>query len=70
MKNLRCFDNFAKFVFADLKEELRPESLPDVSEVASFDASKLKHVETKEANVLPTKEGAVNFNFFSPIIIV
>ena len=64
MKNLRCFDNFANFVSADLKEELRPESLPDVSEVASFDASKLKHVETKESNVLPTKEGAVNFQFF------
>ena len=64
MESLRCFDNFANFVSADLKEELRPESLPDVSEVASFDASKLKHVETKESNVLPTKEGAVNFQFF------
>ena len=41
----------------DLREELRPETLPDVSEVASFDSSKLKHVETKESNVLPTKEG-------------
>lgn len=36
---------------------MRPDNLPDVSEVASFDASKLKHVETKESNVLPSKEG-------------
>ena len=43
--------------FLDLREELRPDKLPDVSEVASFDASKLKHVETKESNVLPSKEG-------------
>lgn len=48
--------------FLDLREELRPDKLPDVSEVASFDASKLKHVETKESNVLPSKEG--NFFFF------
>lgn len=41
----------------DLRAELRPDKLPDVSEVASFDASKLKRVETKESNVLPSKEG-------------
>ena len=29
---------------------------PDVSEVASFDKSKLKKTETKEKNPLPTKE--------------
>lgn len=29
---------------------------PDVSEVAKFDKSKLKHAETKEKNTLPTKE--------------
>ena len=40
-----------------LKEEMRPETLPDVSGVSSFDASKLKHVETQEKSVLPTKEG-------------
>lgn len=29
---------------------------PDVSEVTTFDKSKLKHAETKEKNPLPTKE--------------
>ena len=29
---------------------------PDISEVASFDKSKLKKVETQEKNPLPTKE--------------
>lgn len=29
---------------------------PDVSEVASFDKSKLKHAETAEKNTLPSKE--------------
>jgi len=29
---------------------------PDVSEVASFDKSKLKKTETAEKNTLPTKE--------------
>lgn len=29
---------------------------PDVSEVATFDKSKLKPTETKEKNPLPTKE--------------
>lgn len=46
---------------SDLREELRPDTLPDVSEVASFDSTKLKHVETKESNVLPTKEGKCTF---------
>jgi len=56
-------EGLSEFVFlhAELKEEMRPDSLPDVSEVTKFDASKLKHVETKEANVLPTKEGSNNF---------
>ena len=40
-----------------LKEEMRPESLPDVSGVTQFDSKKLKHVETTEKTVLPTKEG-------------
>ena len=47
-------------VSSELREEMRPETLPDVSEVASFDASKLKHVNTKENTVLPTKEGNQN----------
>uniref|UniRef100_A0A3Q2XKB0 Thymosin beta n=1 Tax=Hippocampus comes TaxID=109280 RepID=A0A3Q2XKB0_HIPCM len=29
---------------------------PDISEVTSFDKNKLKKTETKEKNVLPTKE--------------
>ena len=46
------------FIFSsELREELRPDKLPDVSEVATFDSAKLKHVETKESNVLPTKDG-------------
>ena len=44
-----------------LKEELRPESLPDVSGVKGFDAGKLKHVETQDKTVLPTKEGKLSF---------
>ena len=40
-----------------LKEEMRPESLPDVSAVSGFDSSKLKHVETQEKSVLPTADG-------------
>ena len=40
-----------------LMEEMRPETLPDVSGVAAFDAGKLKHVETEEKNVLPTSDG-------------
>lgn len=36
---------------------MRPDELPDVSEVENFDATKLKRVKTKESNVLPTKEG-------------
>ena len=42
---------------ADIKEELRPESLPDVSAVKEFDTHKLKHVETQEKTVMPTADG-------------
>ena len=42
---------------ATLAEELRPETLPDVSAVASFDASKLKSVETVDKSVLPDANG-------------
>ena len=42
---------------SELREEMRPDELPDVSEVENFDATKLKRVKTKESNVLPTKEG-------------
>ena len=36
---------------------MMPNSLPDRSEVAKFDQTKLKHVETQEKEVLPTKSG-------------
>jgi len=29
---------------------------PDVSEISSFDSSKLKHVETEEKNTLPSTD--------------
>lgn len=34
---------------------------PDVSEVSTFDKSKLKKTETQEKNTLPTKESESNF---------
>ena len=42
---------------ADIKEELRPDALPDVSAVKDFDTQKLKHVETQEKTVMPTADG-------------
>ena len=36
---------------------MMPDVKPDRSEIASFDASKLKHVETTDKSVLPTKDG-------------
>ena len=42
---------------ADIKEELRPDTLPDVSAVKDFDTQKLKHVETQEKTVMPTADG-------------
>ena len=36
---------------------MMPDKLPDRSEVSLFDHSKLKHVETQEKEVLPTKSG-------------
>ena len=48
---------------ADIKEELRPETLPDVSAVSSFDAGQLKHVETQEKVVLPTADGMFMIEF-------
>jgi len=38
---------------------MMPDELPDRSEVAKFDQSKLKHVKTTEKDVLPTESGAV-----------
>ena len=46
---------------ADIKEELRPETLPDVSAVKDFDQHKLKHVETQEKTVMPTADGTFAF---------
>lgn len=48
---------------SELRAELRPDNLPDVSEVAQFDSTKLRHVETKESNVLPTKDGNEHWYF-------
>ena len=36
-----------------------PDTLPDRSEVGKFDHSKLKHVENKKKEVLPTQSGAM-----------
>ena len=40
-----------------LRQEMMPDTLPDRSEVAQFDSTKLKHVETQEKVVIPSKEG-------------
>ena len=51
---------FPSFVhILDIVAELRPDELPDRSAVTSFDQSQLKHVETQQKEVLPTKAGAV-----------
>lgn len=34
---------------------------PDISEVSQFDKTKLKKIETKEKNTLPTKESKLEF---------
>lgn len=47
------------FCLSDIRAEMMPDQKPDRSEVAAFDTSKLKHVETNEKNVMPTKEGNV-----------
>merc|ERR1711962_1188734 len=39
-----------------LKEEMRPETLPDVSGVAGFDRSSLKRVSVQEKTVMPTAD--------------
>ena len=49
-------------VIIDIRAEMMPDELPDRSEVASFDVSKLKHVEMEEKKVLPTKSGEVIFS--------
>ena len=36
---------------------------PDVSEVTTFDKSKLKHADTAEKNPLPTKESKLTVQF-------
>ena len=44
-------------VFVDIRAEMMPDDLPDLSEVTKFDQAKLKHVQSTEKNVLPSKEG-------------
>lgn len=43
--------------YSDIRAELMPDVLPDRSEVAKFDQTKLKHVKTTEKVVLPTQDG-------------
>ena len=47
------------FIFLDIRAEMMPDTLPDRSEVAKFDQSKLKHVKTQQKEVLPTKSGVL-----------
>ena len=44
--------------------ETKMSDKPDVSEVTSFDKSKLKKTTTEEKNPLPTKESMFNFFHF------
>ena len=53
---------------ADIKEELRPDTLPDVSAVKDFDAKKLKHVETQEKTVMPTTDGKIFISLLQPFL--
>jgi len=60
LKTLLCCSLFFFCLFLsplDIRAEMMPDKLPDRSEVSSFDHSKLKHVETQEKEVLPTKSG-------------
>lgn len=40
---------------------MMPKNKPDRSEVSQFDHSKLKHVETQDKTVLPSKDGKSGF---------
>jgi len=51
-------------VCLDIRAEMMPDTLPDRSEVKAFDQSKLKHVETQEKEVLPTKAGLRHISSF------
>lgn len=44
-------------IWLDIRAEMMPDELPDRSEISKFDHSKLKHVNTTEKVVLPSKEG-------------
>lgn len=44
-------------ILLDIRAEMMPDELPDRSEISKFDHSKLKHVNTTEKVVLPSKEG-------------
>lgn len=59
LKTLLCCSLFffCLSLSVDIRAEMMPNELPDRSEVSSFDHSKLKHVETQEKEVLPTKSG-------------
>ena len=42
--------------YASLPSSLKMSDKPDMTEISSFDKTKLKKTETKEKNPLPTKE--------------
>ena len=63
-----CLIHLLFLISSDIRAEMMPDELPDRSEVAEFDHSKLKRVETKESNVLPTKDGNEHLKYPYDII--
>ena len=57
-------------LFVAIRAEMMPDEKPDRSEVQKFDASKLKHVETQEKNVMPTNEGNLTNLFCLHLILI
>ena len=63
-------------ILLDIRAEMMPDELPDRSEISKFDHSKLKHVNTTEKVVLPSKEGQamvkefVNISVFELILFI
>ena len=60
--------NFS-LILLDIRAEMMPDELPDRSEISKFDHSKLKHVNTTEKVVLPSKEGQAMVNEFVNISV-
>ena len=53
--------SYVCFFLTALAEALRPDELRDMSAVADFSKDSLKHVQTKEKNVIPDKNGQLFF---------